>query len=177
MINELSVHATQSNKNASRVCYASLLSAALCVIVCFFIDKYQALISVGALVFVTVAILMYTRYMAVSYLYDIFLDAENNPMFLVRSRTGRRETTLLRLDLYAITGLKRLNQSELKSYKCDTGVLKYNYCPTLFPSSAVLMTVRSHYEKADVFIEVTDEFMEYLSSIAKEARDNYNTEE
>ncbi len=177
MINDLSVHAAPSNKKASYVCYASLLSSALCVGVCFFIDKYQAIFSALAVVFITVAIVMYTRYMAASYIYDLTSDADGKPIFVVRSRTGKRDTTLLRIDIYAIESLKRLSAKEIKTHKCDTGVLKYNYCPTLSPDSAVLMTVRSHYENADVFIEVSDEFTEYLANVAKYARDTYTSEE
>ena len=176
-ISELSVHAVPSNKKAQTICYTMFAAAAACITVCFFIDKYGGIISTLAVVFIAIAVMLYTRYMAASYIYDITYDNEGTAVFVVRSRTGKKETTLLRVDLYAIENVRRLDKASLKAYKLDTGVLKYNYCPTLLPDSLVLLRVRSHYEKADVFIEVTDEFIDYLGSISAQARSNYFNEE
>ena len=172
-IRELSVHARPSNKKAQRISFVLLLGAAACIISCCFILNYQIIPTVFTVVLASTAIMIYTRYIAASYLYDITVGAEGEPIFVVRSRTGRRETTLLRVDLYAIKSIERLTREDKKAYKCDTGVVRYNYCPTLFPDTSVLLTVRSQYENADVFIEITDEFCEYLSTVSTEAKENY----
>ena len=171
---ELTLHVKPSNKNASYVTYAALASAALCIGTCFFIDRYQGVFGLLTMIFFTVAILFYTKYTAAEYMYDLTTDSEGAPLFVVRSRTGRRITTLLRLDLYAIISVKRLSRSELRGRKSDTGVLKYSYTPSFLPTEVILLTVRSRYERADVIIEAPVEFETLISSSAKAAAEIYS---
>ena len=177
MINELTVHAVASNNKAKGVCTCTMVSAAIITAICPFTEKYRAILGVLIITLISVGILMYTKYLAVRYMYDVTYDANGLAVFVVRSRTGKRESTLLRVDLYAIISIKRLTAAELKTHKCDTGMVKYNYCPTLAPESAVLLKVQSHYERCEVLIEVTDEFIEYLTAITATAREEYNRTE
>lgn len=170
MIDEFSIHARPSNKKARRVVTAALVSAALCVAACMVAPRYGGLISVCAMLFFTLAILFYTKYVAAEYIYEITHDSAGTPVFVVRSRTGRRETTLLRLDLGAIRQVRRIEGEELLRYRSEAGVASYNYCPSFRPDSAILLTVRSRYEKADVKLELTDEFASHLLSLAELAR-------
>lgn len=166
---EFTLHVKPSNKNASYVIAAALVSAAASVGVCFFIDRYRGIFGLIAMIFFTVAILFYTKYSAAEYTYDLTSDSEGMPILVIKSRTGRRITTLLRLDLYAVRKIERLTQSELKGKKSDTGVLKYTYTPSFLPSEVIFLTVRSHYERADVIIEAPREFEEILAASVENA--------
>ncbi|MBQ7363783.1 MAG: hypothetical protein IJW48_04980 [Clostridia bacterium] len=171
---EISVHVKPTNKLANYIVYASLISAALCIGVCFFIESYQGIFGIIAMAFITAAIFFYTKYLSAEYIYDLLTDRDGLPLFIIRSRTGRRETTLARLDLYAIRKLERLTREELKGRKSDTGVTKYTYAPTFRPAEAVLLTVRSRYERSDVIIEAPKEFTDLLSRSADLAREMYS---
>ena len=166
---EFTLHVKPSNKNASYVTAASLVSSALSVGVCFFIDRYRGIFGLLAMIFFTVALIFYTKYTAQEYAYDLTSDSEGMPILVIRSKTGRRITTLLRLDLYAVRKLERLTREELRKRKTDTGVMKYVYTPSFLPSEVLLLTVRSHYERADVIIEAPKEFEEILSKSAERA--------
>jgi len=174
---ELSHHAKPSNKRASYVTYASLASAALFIAVCFFGDKYSGIFGIIAMCFFTVAIFFYTKYMAAEYIYDLTTDTEGLPLFVVRTRTGRRETTLARLDIYAIKKVERLTRAELGKRKSDTGVARYTYTPTFRPDEVTLLTVRSRYERSDVVIEAPKELSELIDRYAERAREIYKEEE
>lgn len=174
---EISLHAKPSNKNASIITAASIISAAACIGVCFFIERYKGIFGILAMIFFTVAIVFYTKYTAAEYIYDLSTDGEGYPLFIVRSRTGNRITTHLRLDLYSIRRVERLSQAELKGRKTDTGVLKYTYTPSFLPCEVVLLTVRSRYERADVVIEAPTEFSALLAENAKRAAEQFTESE
>ncbi len=174
---EVSLHVKPTNKLANYIVYASLISAALSIGVCFFIERYQGIFGIIAMGFLTAAIFFYTKYLSAEYTYELMTDSLGMPLFIVRSRTGRRESTLARLDLYAIRNLERLSRDELKGRKSDTGVAKYTYAPTFHPDEVVLLTVRSRYERSDVIIEVPREFEALLEDSIEKARQMYKEEE
>ena len=66
-----------------------------------------------------------------------------------------------------------MSAEEKKSYKPAADVARYFYSPTLSPEKVYLLEVRSSYEKADVFVELTDEQAAMICAYAKEARENY----
>ena len=177
MISEFSLHAKPSNKKAMHIVTACFASALVCLGASMFVEKYRGLISLGVLILITVALFFYTKYLAAEYIYDITTDSDGKPLFIVRNRTGKRETTLSRLDFSSIRRAERKSAEELKSYTPEAGVLRYYYCPSYRPDTAILITVRSRYEKADIFIEAPDEFMNYINSAASETARLYPEED
>ena len=53
---------------------------------------------------------------------------------------------------------------EYRLHKCEKGVMKYPYFPTMFSDEVYLVSVRSEYEQADIFIEADDAFTSALKS-------------
>lgn len=177
MINEFSLHAVPSNKKANRVVNVCFVLSLVCLVITAFMDKYKGFVGIVLLGFITVALYFYTRYLAARYIYDITTDAEQRPIFVVRSKTGKRVTTMSRIDFYNIKKVERISADDLKNYKPDEGVVKYTYCPSYKPDTMIMLSVRGRFEKADVLIEAPDEFMEHLRQIAAEAIASYTENE
>ena len=177
MVKEFFIHARPSNKKASTVVRGAIISAALCLIACFFINRYQGVVSTAAVIFAAVAILFYTKYVTAEYIYELVNDSEGVALFVVRTRTGRRETTMLRLPLYAIASIERVSGEEMQKTRTDPSYPRHNYCPTFRPESAVLLRFRSRFDSADVYIEVSDELVSHLLSLAESEREQVAPDE
>lgn len=176
MIKEFSAHAKSSNKKARYIFFACLGSTIIMTLVYMLAWKFKGLIGLVDTIFITATIYIYNRYMGTEYFYDVTFDHMGAPVFLVRHRIGKRETTMCRIDLDAVVNVEKMPAEKRKSYKPDSGVIKYSYYPTMSPDTLYLMTVRSHTEKADVFIEISDEMADLLLSYSMEARsENDNT--
>ena len=171
MISEFSARAKAKNNNA-KILFFSLLGVAAVVTVFYLTaERYRGVIGVIALCFITAAIFVYTKYISSVYFYDITFDYNNSPVFVVRQRTGKKDTTLCRMDLYAVTDVIRQDKKERAEHKTKDGYLKYNYTPTLSPDETYLIRVFSRYEKAEIRIEATEEFAALLKQYAAEAKE------
>ena len=73
--------------------------------------------------------------------------------------------------------VKKESRAERRAHKCEQGFLQYVYAPTLSPQFSYRLTVRSRYEKAEIIIEISDDFAEYLKSIINEAKEQRSLEE
>ncbi len=177
MINEFSVSPRPSNNKARHLFFIFLILAATAAAIYIPITKYKGLVGVVCLLFIVAAVYVYNRYMAIKYYYDVMIDTAGTPLFIVRSVMGKRETTLSRVELSDIIGVKRLVGDEVKGHKAPDGYVRYYYNPTLSPDSVVVVTVSSRYERAEITVEANDEFVNLLSSYAAEARSLYPDEE
>lgn len=171
MISEFSAKAKSKNNNAKILFFALLGLAVATVAVYISLDKFKGVVGLFAVAFITAAVFIYTKYMSGEYYYDITFDYNGVPVFVVRQRVGKKNTTLCRMDLHAITEVVKQNKSERAEHKTKDGYLKYNYTPTLSPDETYLVTVNARYEKAEIRIEATDEFAGLLLSYAAEARE------
>ena len=108
-------------------------------------------------------IYVYNRYVGSEYQYAITNDG-GIPTFTVGLRVGNTAKILARIDLDSITELRRMSGKEYRAYKCEKGVMKYPYFPTMRGDEVYLVAMRSEYEKSDVFIEPSSEFAEALAS-------------
>ena len=176
MITEFSLRPKAQNKRALYLLIAFAIGAAALALLYITIPLYKGLVGLGAMALVIAAVFMYTKYIAVSYSYDIFI-ANDTPLFTVRQLTGKRETTLCRIELGGITSVVRMTPEERGAHKTPTGYAKYNYCPTLGPDVTYTVTYVTRYEKAEITIEANDEFADILMRYADEARENYVDDE
>ena len=173
MIGEFSVHARSSNNKAKTVVSVCMASALACLAVYMLVDSYRSLVGIAFLLFIVVGVFFYTKYMAAEYFYDVTVGADNKPLIVIRQRTGRRFTTLARADLWAIRRIERYSREQMKSYKTDVGVVKYVYTPTFMPETVLVLSIRSRYERADIVIEATDEFRDFLLRAVTEANEEH----
>ena len=170
MIREFSVRPTPTNKNAKVFFIAALCLSLLTLILYFSVEKYKGIVGLFIIFFLTAAILVYTKYISAQYYYDITFDSEGAPIFVVRQITGKRQTTLCRIDLYAIRSVTHLLAEERKKHKAPEGAARYVYTPTLFPDRVCVVYVKSSYEHAELVIECSEEFSSLLLSYAEQAR-------
>lgn len=174
MLNEITVHPKPANNNAKII---TTIFGVLTIIgfVGYFLMSnfeipYRSLVGLGSLMLLVITIMLLTRYIFASLRYDVLLDTEGAPFFLVRQITGKRERSLSRFYLADVSSIDRETKEERASYKIEPGFLKYSYMPTLSPNENIRITVRSRYERAIIRIEGSDEYMNMLRTVVGEAK-------
>ncbi len=176
MISEFSVRPKSQNKRAYYYFWAALAIAVATFIVYLLADKYRGLIGLGTIAAITIAVFVYTKYIAASYIYDITFDSSSHAVFVVRQQTGKKDTTLTCISLSGITSVARLSAEQRKKHITPAGMIKYVYTPTISPDSVLLIIYHSRYEKAEIYIEATDEFASLLESYSLIARSQEQVE-
>lgn len=172
MISELSTTPKPSNNKARRLFFVFLALAAAFAVTYVLLPNYKGVMGAVCLVFVVGAIYVYNRYMAMLYYYDIMIDSAGTPLFIVRQVIGKRESTLCRVELASIRRIEKVSAEEMKQHVTPDGFVRYYYAPTLSPEFACRLTVESRYERAEITIEGSDEYIALLTSYAEEARLN-----
>ncbi len=170
MINEITVHPKPQNNNAKIVSLAAMVLAVACVVLYSFMDKYRGIVGVVAIMFITTAVLIYTKYVSIDFYYDITVDPEGIPLFVVRQITGKRQTTLCCIEFWNVESVNYMSAKERREHKRDANVRKYVYSPTLFPKETYMITVRTRYERCEITVECSDEFAEHLRAVTAEAK-------
>ena len=170
MINEFSVNPKPQNKSAKVACLACLTVFAAAVVCYMTLSHYKGLIGLAAIIFLTVGIMIYTRYIAVKYYYDVTFDSESHAVLSVRQITGKRQTTLCCIYLSSIESIARETKEERRAHKTPFGMRKYNYTPTLIPSLTYRIESKSRLESCEIRLEITDELAEKLREYVAEAK-------
>lgn len=171
MIREFSASPKPSNNKARTASCALLAVAIFIFFVSMSIPHYRGVVSLFAMVLLILGIFIYTKYISPIYYYDIMMDSEGTPLFIVRAMNGKRETTLCRIGLAEIRKVEREDRAARRSHKTPKGYVKYAYLPTLDPDSTYRLTTASRYEHAEIIIEVSDEFASLLRAYSIEARE------
>ena len=170
MIKELSVKAKNTNNKAKTTFYITFVLSIAIFAVSFFIDRFSGLVGNVGLILIAVSILIYTKYVAPVYYYDIMHDSNGAAVFVVRAVTGKRQSTFCRIGLSEIVKIEREDSAARRAHKTPHGVRKYSYVPTLGPDVTYRIYTRSRYEKAEIIIEASDEFAALLSEYSVAAR-------
>ncbi len=172
MNREFYTHIKSSNTKAKRLFFILLFVSAALTVAYLLVDRFQGVVGLFAVASIVSATFIYTKYMGVEYFYDLTSDSDGVPVFVVRQTIGKRASTLCRLDLWSIVNVEKLTAKERSSHKTPLGMKKYFYLPTLSPESVILLTTKSSYENAEIFIEASDEFANMLKLAAAEARES-----
>lgn len=176
MINEFSAHARPTHNKGKIAFLIAISAAAVLVVFSLRAENYSGLIGLAAIIFLTAALFIFTKYVAVEYYYDITVS-DGEPLFVVRQAVGKRRTTMSRIALADIASVELEDTEKRKSHKTAPGYLKYAYVPTLMPNETIRITVSARYEKAEIVIEGNREFAELISRYAAEAKSLYPDEE
>ena len=171
MISELSVSPRPANKSANITFGALLFSAAIATVLYLTAERFRGVIGLLTIAFITAAVLVYTRYIAVKYYYDVTFDTSSQAVFTVRQLIGKRVSTLCCISLSSITKLEYEKREERKGHKIPFGVRKYNYTPTLIPEDTIRIYSVTRTEKAEIVIEGSYELLKRLDEYAREARE------
>ena len=173
MIREFSVKTKPSN-NKARYSFVFCLSISFALIMLStFIPVYKGIVSLVGVALLTLALMLYTKYIAPIYYYDVTFDNEGDAVFVVRQQTGKKHTTLCRIPLREIVKIERQTAEHMQVHKTPMGVIKYSYLPTLCPAVVYRLTTSGRYERAEILIESSDEFADLLGSYSSEARELY----
>ena len=173
MIVEQTLHVKPSNNNARNLTFGALAASLLLMAVYMAVPLYKGIVGMFTLAAIVTVVFIYSRYVGSYYFYDIGFDSSGVPVFVVRTVTGRRQSTLARISLADIVSLVREDAEARKNHKTANGVRKYFYSPTLCPKITYRMTVKSRYENAELIIEGSEEYAEMLRRYAILARENY----
>ena len=163
MNNEFSYSATPRNKVAKYVLLGLLGSAGIFVTAAIITPKYSGLVWMVAFVFVVASIYVYNRYVGAQFCYSV--ENVDTHSLVITQRVGKTVRTMARLDIDSIQDVSYMTYKELRAHKCPKGVVKYYYYPTMHPQGLYLVTVRSRYEVAEVFIEADEAFASALKHI------------
>ena len=177
MIPDFSIHAKSSNNKAKIAFWVGLAAAFVVFTISAFINKYQGLVGLAALALLVFALTVYTKYLSVSYYYELTTDSEGVPLLLVRQVTGKRQSVLCRIGLAEIVKVEREDKSARNAHKTPAGFMKYTYVPTLMPEVTYRLTSTSRYEKAEIVLEISDEMAGLLRKYSVMAREQFPDEE
>lgn len=171
---EFSVRPRPSNNKAKNVTTAVGIFAILGFVAYFMMTRfkipYRAFVGLFSLGFLVALIMLLVRYIFSSLAYDVIIDSDGTPIFVVRQITGKRARTLSRFLLADVAELAFETKKEREEYKMEQGFVKYSYTPTLSPERTLRIKVRNRYEKAIVRIECSDEYYKILSDGVREAQ-------
>lgn len=170
MIGDFSVQPKQSNNNAKIVMWVFFAVSALLFGASAAIPVYKGVVGTAGLISLVTAILMYTKYISVTFYYDVLTAGLEEPLFVVRQLVGKREVTLARVALADIVDIKRETAKERRAHKRSNTTALYVYAPTLSPAVSYRMLVRSYSERSEIILEGSDEFFEKLIELAREAK-------
>lgn len=167
MMPAISMSRRAENKRALYLLIAFLIGAVAFSVLYIVMTVYRGLIGLAAMIFFIGTIFIYTKHVAVEYVYSI-TNFDTSPMLTVVHKVGKRETTMCGIYLSGIVSVEKLSGNEMRSVKADREYAKYNYCPTMGPDFAYLITYTMRSEKAKVLLELTDEFAAELQRLARE---------
>ena len=170
MISEISVSPRASNNKARHLFFALLISAVAVSALYIAIPLYKGLVGVLAIILLTAAIFIYNKYMATRWHYEVMISDSGTPLFIVSATQGRRRTAMCRIALATIQSIEPETRAERRARKTAQGVMKYNYLPTLDPEKTYLISSSSRYERAEIRLEASEEFVNLLLTYADEAR-------
>ena len=173
MADELSIGVRSKNKVAKYVMLGCLGSSLIFYIAGMLATHYRGLIWMGTFICVIATVYFYNRYVGTEYCYSIHNYEDGGAIFVVAMKNGKTVRTMARLDLFAIKEVVKLSGKEYRAHRSERGVLKYSYFPTMCPSDLYLVKVRSHSEKADVFVEINEQIAAVLLTGSEYDEDTY----
>lgn len=172
MIHELSVKPKQSNTKAKYTCFACAVTAVALLVVSMCVPHYRSIVGIVCLVFITAALFIYTKYLSSSYFYDITFDHVGRAVFVVRQRTGKRDSTMCRINISSIESVEEESREARRAHKVMPGTLKYNYVPTMDPDATLRIISQTASERSEIVIEASAEFAALLRDYAAIAKAN-----
>ncbi len=171
MIQELHMRVKPQNKHANIAFWLFFVLAFVVFGVSYAVALYRGVLQLGAMFCLVTSILFYTKYIAPQFCYEITIDSQDTPVFIVTQTIGRRMTTLCRIDLADIQSAEHLSRTALKEHRVPADTRRYVYTPSLLPATVCVVTTGGHGERAQLVLEGGQDFADLLLSQAAIARD------
>ncbi len=171
---EYSYSPKEQNRNAITVSSTLLAAGVLCLIASSTL-KPRSLWQLGFAVLISVSLMFWLRYHAMSYTYTV-TDAYGEWQLLILGRQGRRETTLCCLSLARLSRVAAVTATDEESVRRDAmrefknARARYNYSPTLGPRAFQVIYARENGIAVAVRIEGDAGFLKALDEAVTLAR-------
>ena len=187
-MNEIIVKPKPQNEKGKRVFLIALIACALTFILSLILPKYAGIVQLVSLILLCISLYFYNRYVGTVYTYELMRDESGDAHFIVRQEVGKRSTTHCRMSLANLRAARRMTKEEIREYKRrrtsrtpsadassnvptpEPNVGVYYYGPTFQPESLCLLSFRGRVERADIFIECSDELLAHLLSLSSDMR-------
>ena len=170
MTGDFSVRPKAQNNNAKILMWAGYIIGFLSACAsCFAGSASRYTIIIAAIGFI-LGLVVHTKFVAVELYYDVITDGVEEPMFVVRYKTGRRVTTMCNISLADVVSVTAETSSERKAHKREREVGLYNFSPTLFPEKTYRMCVRSVHGKNDLILEGSEEYFQKILELVEQAK-------
>ena len=170
MTGDFSVRPKPQNNNAKILMWAGYIIGFVSAFAsCFAGNASRYTIIIAAVGFI-LGLVVHTKYVAVELYYDVITDGVEEPVFVVRYKTGKRVTTMCNISLADVVSVTAETASERKAHKKERDVGLYNFAPTLFPEKTYRMCVRSLRGKNDLILEGSEEYFQKIMEIVGEAK-------
>ena len=155
--------------------WAFFVAAFVTVIISVMVDRFAGVIGLCGFSLLVTAIVVYTKYVAVEFFYDLLCEGYDEPLLVVRQTVGRRSVTLCRIELSAIESITKESREERKAKSRDpqNKALRYTYMPTLDPQSSCRLVIKRDGMESHIMLEFTDEMLALFSSYVEEAKKLY----
>ena len=195
-MNEIIIKPKPQNEKGKRVFLIALIACAVTFILSLILPKFAGIVQLVSLILLCISLYFYNRYVGTSYTYELMSEENGGALFIVRQEVGKRSTTHCRMSLANLRAARRMTKEELRAYKRrssksasadaetateiptpEPNVGVYYYGPTFLPESLCLLSFRGRFERADIFIECSDELLAHLLSLADELRAQFPEEE
>lgn len=185
------------NEKGRRIFMITMITFAITFVLSLLLPKYSGIVQLVSLVFLCISLYFYTRYVASVYSYEVTSDSDGATVFIVRQTAGNRSTTHCRMTLSSLVRAQQLDAEQMKLYRKnrrtkakrneqdavpeylwpDADVSFYDYCVTYSPDAATLLCFRSHSERADLLVELSEEFRSLLLDTAARERELFVQDE
>lgn len=170
MIREITVCPVAQNKRAYHIFFALLVAAAAIFGVSMAVERLRGVIQLCALLMLVPAILVYTRYIGVRYVYEIVTDTSGMARFVASQRIGKRASTLCDASLASLRTAVCETAAEARAHKTPVGVRRYVCTPSILPERSYRLHFRGRNENLEVRIEATADFIALLTDAAEQMR-------
>ena len=152
--------------------FTVLFISGILVVLSVTAPSYRGLISLGAVVGLTAAVMIYQRYITSDYGYVVTDGGEDGAVFLVTKRVGKRISTMVYLPLYAVTSIQKFTNTELKQRKSAKVTKRYNFAPTFGADVVYMISARTPNGEFEIILECIDEVAARLSEYAQYAKED-----
>lgn len=170
MTGNFSVRPKAQNNNAKILMWSGYIIGFISALASCFAGTFSRYTVVIAAIGFILGLVVHTKYVAVELCYDVITEDVEEPIFVVRYRTGKRISTMCNIELADVVSINAETASERKAYKKERDVGLYNFAPTLFPEKTYRMCVRSRRGSNDLILEGSEEYFQRILLLAEEAR-------
>ena len=177
MIKEFSVRPKPTNNKAKVIFGAVLFASMLAFITYFLVERYKGLVGLAAMLILVTAILIYTKYISATFIYDLTVNSDDRPIFVVRQVVGKRYTTLFYTELTEVESVKMETREQRKAHVTQKGTLVFTYAPTVSPEIVCRITSSAMGRRSEIIVEVSDQIANTILDYVNEAKMLYGEKE